>query len=390
MTTPEARYSRYQALQRYVGWSDEDAHLVWSYARPLDAHLGPLVDDFYAELDRHHEARKVITAGPAQIARLKGSLVGWLRGLLSGPYDSAYVEGRLRVGWRHVEIGLDQVYTNVAMSRLRAGLVGALGEVGPADRTGFVAAVRSLNKLLDLDLALIEDAYQTEHLARRERDGRLAAIGQMGGGVAHELRNPLNVIRTSVYFLLNARDPSPEKRHEHLRRIDEQVSHSDRIITALSNYAKMPVPAMRPLDLRRCAEEAAAERPPPAGVRLAFDWPKALTPALADPDQLRIVLSNLIRNAVDAMPGGGSLTLSARQEGPHVELSVTDTGVGIASDQLTRIMEPLYTTKAKGLGLGLALARAILDKNRGALRVASVPREGTTFTVRLTAAPTEE
>lgn len=387
--TPDDRFRRYQDLQRYVGWTDEDSRRIRDVAGPLGARLGALVDDFYAELERHPAARKVITGGAAQIARLKGSLVAWLRELLSGPYDSDYVERRLRVGWRHVEIGLDQVYTNVALSRLRSGLVAALGEVGPADRDELIATVRALNKLLDLDLAKIEDAYQAEYLARQQRADRLAAIGQVGSGVAHELRNPLNVIKTSVYYLLNARNPPPDKRDEHLRRVEQQVLLADRVITTLSNYAKMPLPDLKPVDVRRCAEEAVAESALPAGVKPAYDWPADLPPALADADQLRIVLSNLVRNARDAMPQGGMLTLSARVRDGGVDLAVADTGVGIAADQLARVMEPLYTTKAKGLGLGLALARAILEKNRGSLHVASRPGAGTTFTVRLTAAKEE-
>jgi signal transduction histidine kinase len=246
-----------------------------------------------------------------------------------------------------------------------------------------VATIRSLNKLLDLDLTKIEDAYQAEYLARQQRAERLATIGQVGSGVAHELRNPLNNITTSSYYLLNAKNPTPEKRAEHLRRIHQQVRIADRVITALSNYAKMPVPDLRPTDVRRVAEEAVTENDLPASILVVYDWSANLPPTLADPDQLRIVLSNLVRNARDAMPSGGTLTLSGRGGG-SVEVTVTDTGIGMSSDQLARITEPLFTTKAKGLGLGLTLARAILEKNRGSLHVTSHPGEGTTFTVRLT------
>jgi signal transduction histidine kinase len=384
--TPDDRFRRYQDLQRYVGWTEDDARNVRSVAGLLDPYLGPLVDDFYEEIERHPDARKVITGGAAQIQRLKGTLLAWLRELLNGPYDRNYVERRWRVGWRHVEIGLDQVYTNVALSRLRRGLLDALGRVWPGDLRDSIPTRRSLNILLDLDLAIIEDAYQAEHLDRRNRAERLAAIGQVGGGVAHELRNPLNVIKTSVYFLLNARNPSPEKTAEHLRRIERHVVLADGVITALSNFARMPVPDLKPVPVRRVVEEAAELNPPPDTVRVAHDWPDDLPPVLADPDQLRIVFANLVRNAREAMPQGGTLTLAGRRADDHVEVTVADTGVGIPAEHLTRVMEPLYTTKARGLGLGLALARAILEKNRGALTATSRPGEGTTFTVRLLAA----
>lgn len=382
--TPDDRYRRYQDLQRYVGWTDADADAVRSAAARLDPHLGALVDDFYAEVERHPDARRVITGGDGQIARLKGTLLAWLRELLAGPYDQGYVERRWRVGWRHVEIGLDQVYTNAALARLRRGLTDALDrEGGP----GAAAARRALHARFDLDLAIIEDAYQAEYLARAQRAERMAAIGQVGGGVAHELRNPLNVIKTSVYYLLNARAPSPEKAAEHLRRIERHVALADGVITALSNFARMPVPDLQPVAARRVAEEAVEADPPPAAVRVAWDWPADLPPVLADPDQLRIVFANLVRNAREAMPAGGTLTLAGRPAGAgRVEVAVSDTGVGIPPEHLPRVMEPLYTTKARGIGLGLALARAIVEKNRGTLAAASRPGEGTTFTVRLTAA----
>jgi two-component system, NtrC family, sensor kinase len=381
----DEQFRRYQDLQRYVGWTERDAASVQSVAALLDPHLGSLVDDFYAEIELHPEARKVITGGAAQIERLKGSLVAWLRQLLAGPYDQHYVARRWRVGWRHVEIGLDQVYTNVALSRLRKGLLRVMSEAWTGDLKEMLRIRQSLNTLLDLDLAIIEDAYQAEHLARRQRIERMAAIGQVGGGVAHELRNPLNVIKTSVYFLLNARNTTPEKTAEHLGRIERHVTLADGVITALSNFARMPQPDSKPIDVRRIVEEAIESNPLPRNVRVIHDWPADLPAVLADADQLRIVFSNLIRNAHEAMMEGGTLTLRGRRTESGVEVSVVDTGTGISEEHMSRIMEPLYTTKARGLGLGLALARAIVEKNQGNLRAASVLGQGSEFTVRLTA-----
>ena len=166
---PDDVYCRYQELQRYVGWTEEDALRAGSVAALLEPHLVPLIDDFYAEIERHPEARKVITGGAAQIERLRGTLINWVRELLSGRYDRDYVARRWRVGWRHVEIGLDQVYTNVALSRLRSGLLRSLDENWRGDLREGIAIRRSLNTLLDLDLAIIEDAYQSEYLNRQQR-----------------------------------------------------------------------------------------------------------------------------------------------------------------------------------------------------------------------------
>jgi signal transduction histidine kinase len=387
---PDEIYERYQELQAYVGWTEDDAQRVQSVAALLDPFLRGLVDDFYEEIDRHPRARQVITGGQAQIERLKGTLRGWLRDLLAGPYDRSYVHRRWQVGWRHVEIGLDQVYTNVALARLRKGLLRRLEDNWPGASQQLLATRQSINTLLDLDLAIIEDAYQTEYLARQQRDERLAAIGQVAGGVAHELRNPLNVVKTSVYYLLNARNPTPEKKAEHLQRIERHVVLADSVITALSNFAKLPMPNLRPFPVEHCLREALEVNPLPNTIQVVVECPPALPPVVADFDQMRIVFGNLIRNAREAMSEGGRLSVTAHADDAHLEIAITDTGVGIAPELLRHITEPLISTKAKGLGLGLAIARSILEKNKGSLRVASQLKQGSTFTVRLPALPPKE
>jgi signal transduction histidine kinase len=384
--SPDDLFARYQELQRYVGWTDEDARYVASVAPRLQAYLRPLIDDFYEEIDRHTGARKVITGGQAQIERLKGTLRGWLEDLLRGPYDADYVARRWRVGLKHVEIGLDQVYTNVALSRLRRGLLTALEQTLSTQDPAFLKGRRSLNTLLDLDLAIIEDAYQSEYTARQQRAERLAAIGQVAGGIAHELRNPLNVVKTSIYYLLNARNPNPAKTAEHLQRIERHVTLADNVITALSNFARMPIPNLRPGPIEPCLRQVLEINALPESIQVTVDCPASLPPVLADLDQLGIVFGNLIRNAREAMPRGGALSLVGRQVDDSVEVAVADSGAGIPPENLKRIMEPLYSTKARGLGLGLAIARSILEKNRGTLRVTSELCKGTIFTVRLAAA----
>lgn len=379
-------YRRYQELQQYVGWTDADAQRVKSVGPGLIPTFEALIDDFYAEIEHHPEASKVITGGQEQIARLKQTLHKWLHELFSGQYDREYVERRWRVGHRHVDIGLNQVYTNAALSRLRSGLLKAIEERWNGTTEDLLACRRSLNTLLDLDLAIIEDAYQTEYQRRQTSAERLATIGKVAGGIAHELRNPLNVVKTSVYFLLNAKNADEEKKRSHLERIERQVGVADGVITALNDFARLPVPQIEPIPVAACLRDAIEINLPPQNIDVQWNIPSHELAMLGDRSQLSIVLGNLIRNARDAMLDGGVLRLSANMDGKMVVITIQDTGKGIPLEQIQHIFEPLYSTKAKGIGLGLSISRDIIERHHGMLTVASEPDVGSTFTLRLPAA----
>lgn len=380
-------YERYQELRRYVDWTPEDSLRVQAIGPLIAPHFGTLVEDFYAEIEEHEEARKVITGGAEQIARLKTTLHHWLTDLFFGCYDREYVERRWRVGFRHVEIGLNQVYTNAALSRLRRGMLTILESQWTGSISELLAVRGSLNSLLDLDLAIIEDAYQTEFQRRQSATERLATIGKVAGGVAHELRNPLNVVKTSVYYLVNAKNPPAEKVLAHLERIERQVGVADRVITALNDFARLPLPQMDRMEVGACLKEVLEVTPLPGNVTVEWSIAAPSPTVLGDHAQLQIVFANLIRNARDAMPEGGILRLAAHLDGDQVEIAIQDSGVGIPPENLPRILEPLYSTKAKGIGLGLSIAHGILSRHQGTMHVASEPGKGSTFTIRLPSAP---
>lgn len=380
-------FERYQDLQLYVGWTVADGERVRAIAPLVEGSFVALIDDFYEEIDRHPDARKVITGGQEQVQRLKGTLRNWLKELVTGTYDEEYVERRWRVGMRHVEIGLEQIYTNTALSRLRQGLLQKLTSSWPGAADELHATILSLNRLLDLDLAIIEDAYHYEYERRRQQSDRLATIGQVAGGIAHELRNPLNVIKTSVYYLLHAKQPTPEKRAEHMERIERQVTVADGVITALNDFSRLPIPSLQRMPLEPCLRDVVESSALSENIEIHFDIPSQVPDVLGDTAQLKIVFGNLIRNARDAMPNGGRLDLAARKcDGDEVEITVSDSGVGIKPEDLERVMEPLYSTKARGIGLGLAVTRAIVEKHQGRLRVSSELGRGSRFTVNLAAA----
>jgi PAS domain S-box-containing protein len=240
-----------------------------------------------------------------------------------------------------------------------------------------------------------------ERLIRQEK---LAVLGQLAGGVSHELRNPLGAIKNAAYFLNMAlEDPDPDVR-ETLRIVRREVTRSERIVSDLLDFARAKPPTRRRVDPNAVVQAVLSRIAVPEHIEVVSHLGEGLPIIEADPGQLERVISNLIRNAVQSMPDGGRLTVASEQcsvsseqfsdkavfadDGSlttdnWIQITVTDTGVGISEDNLERIFEPLFTTRAKGIGLGLAIVRSLVERHEGTVRVESQVDEGSTFTVRL-------
>jgi signal transduction histidine kinase len=229
-----------------------------------------------------------------------------------------------------------------------------------------------------------EDLHQAqERLIRQEK---LATLGQLAAGLAHELRTPLGVIKNSVYYLnLVMEEPAPTL-GEMLTILDQEVDHAEAIIRALLDFASSETPVFLELDLNIFLERFLSKYDLPGWVDLVTDWDQDVPLISADATQLERVFENLIRNAVQAMPEGGLLTVAteAIQDG-QVLVTVDDTGVGIPAEQLEQIFEPLFSTKTTGIGLGLSLAANLVAAHGGHIEVESEgqPGKGTTFKVYL-------
>jgi len=213
------------------------------------------------------------------------------------------------------------------------------------------------------------------------RAERLASIGQLAATVAHELRNPLNVIKVAHYAL--ARGCSPEREARHLDAIARQVGAASRIISDLLDFARESPPRIESVDLARLAQQVLADRDVPPTVHAVVECDGPIPPVHADRMQIAQVLSNIIENALQMMPDGGSLVVRCFGEAGRAGVSVRDTGPGIPDEVRARIFEPLFTTRTKGTGLGLAVARRIVEAHGGEIRVESTPGSGATFTLLL-------
>jgi signal transduction histidine kinase len=230
----------------------------------------------------------------------------------------------------------------------------------------------------------IENAYtfRVLHEAQEElvRKEKLATLGQLAGGVGHELRNPLGVIKNSVYYL-NMVLPDDEKVRKHLGILDREVANSNRIVTELLDFARVKAPVREASDLVAIVQMALERLPLPDAVTVRRELDESGPPALVDAQQVGQILLNFLLNAVQAMPDGGSVTVSVGQDEGTVFAAVEDTGVGIPPENLPKIFQPLFTTKAKGIGLGLALARDLAEANNGQITVKSTVAQGSRFAV---------
>ena len=220
------------------------------------------------------------------------------------------------------------------------------------------------------------------------RSERLAAIGQLAGGVGHELRNPLGAIKNAVYYirgkLAKSEMAGKEPRIlEFLDIMDDEIDGSNRIINDLLGFSRVGKPAVTPTLVRKIIADAMARVPVPENVEVNENFGPDSTEIAVDSEQIQQVLVNVINNAVQAMPEGGRLTIGTREKNDFLELDVIDTGSGIADEAKGKIFEPLFTTKAKGIGLGLAVSKSIIDRHSGQIEAESVAGKGTTFTIRL-------
>jgi len=224
----------------------------------------------------------------------------------------------------------------------------------------------------------------TERLSRQDR---LAALGQLSGSMSHELRTPLATIGASAHFLSGKLKDSDENVREHLERIETTVQRAGRIIQVFLDLTQARVPKVERIDVRAIAADAAASCDIPATVKVAFDLPEHEVPVDADHDHLQAAFRNILDNSVEAMHGEGRLTVSVRRAPDgRAEVSFTDTGTGIEPECLSRIFEPLFSTKPKGIGLGLAIAQTLVGKHGGTIEARSAPGAGATMTIRLPSA----
>ena len=317
----------------------------------------------------------------ASLVLVLGVLIGWL------------VSRRITRPLRDLTAAADAITAGDYSRRVRIARSDELGRLGFAFAV-MSSEVRSLRENLerkvddrtrDLNATLEQLRDAQDALVRKEK---LAMLGQLSSGVGHELRNPLGVMTNAVYYLKTVLATAPPNVHEYLDILQQQVTLSEKIVSDLLDFARQKPPQRTPTSLVEVTNEQIARLGLTNGVRIETGMPSALPRVLADPVQVGQIVLNLLTNAVQAVGKNGTVHVRADAVGDRVRLDVEDSGPGIAAENMERIFEPLFTTKARGIGLGLAVSRTLARANAGDLTAtnAGVPGRGARFRLTLQAA----
>ncbi len=274
--------------------------------------------------------------------------------------------------------------------------IGAITEHDPVSgRIRVVGIVNDISRRKEAEMAL--EAYFTkleEQVAERTRAleeaqqeliarEKLATLGQLAGSVGHELRNPLGVISNAVYILQANLSLENEKAREYAQMIAGQVHRANKIISDLLNFAREPGASRSRIAVPDLVTRVLTDFPPPDDVTVKTRLSGDLPPVLADRQHMEQVLANLVSNAYQAMPQGGMLLVNASLKKNQVHIAVKDSGTGISPQDLPRLFTPLFTTKARGIGLGLATSKKLAEASGGRIEVKSESGKGSTFTLVL-------
>jgi len=258
--------------------------------------------------------------------------------------------------------------------------------------------IQRLNEALEakIEQRTRELSDAQEELLRREK---LNMLGIVAANVGNELRNPLGVMNNAVYYLSTLLADADEPVREYLEIIGMEIEGSRRVLSDFIDFFRATPPRAKEVPVDELISQSLAVCDLPGNVTVSVEIPEAL-PVRVDPSQMRQVFRNLITNAVQAMPEGGTLRIGARrvpgtqaqETGPgesdleatgSVAISVADSGPGIPPEHLEKVFQPLFSTKARGIGLGLSICKSVTESNGGGIELESEPGKGTCFTVKL-------
>ncbi len=323
--------------------------------------------------------------------------------LLIGTSQRSYVELKRHIGASALLVGGAGIVLAILLSSWAAARV--TRPVEQLARAAQEVAAGNWDTRVEVpgddELAQLAESFNrmtSELLSHRERlvqAERVAAWRELARRLAHELKNPLFPLQLTVENLVRAREQSPQQFdevfHESAQTLLAEISNLKGIIGRFSEFSKMPQPQLQTIQvneiLRGVAQlyQAQFQAPGREPITCKVELEDTLEPIAADPDLLHRAVSNLVLNAMDAMPQGGTLTLRSRRDDGKAIIEVSDTGTGLTREECERIFTPYYTSKQHGTGLGLAIVQSVVSDHHGRITVQSEPGRGTTFVIELPA-----
>lgn len=249
------------------------------------------------------------------------------------------------------------------------------------------AEIRTLNEALESKVQVRNQqllAAQDE-LVRKEK---LALLGQVADTVGHELRNPLGVMNNAVYYLQAVLSDADETTREYLGIIKDEIADAERIVSDLLDAVRTKMPHPEKVEVGELMQQVLRKCDVPPSVTVHLDIPETLPAIRVDPVQMRQVFWNLVTNGVEAMPDGGELKIRADEDqaANTITVRIMDNGSGIAQEHQANLFQPMFTTKARRVGLGLVVVKNLTQANGGSVGVESIPGKGSEFVVTLPSA----
>ena len=372
--------------RRFLAIDDEVRVLVARHSDALVREIDFVVSRFYERIRRHPAMLDRFPGGEAQLARQEVALRDWLHLLLTRPPEEVD-DVHVRVGRTHLGAGINEDLMISGFGWIRDDMLAVARRIEIPDEGERWRLAAALQRLLDYNLMLMLESYSARFRERAIQLDRLALIGRFAATVNHELRNPLGVIGTSSFLLRRSLEASGgnAKAIAHLDKIDRNLERSDSIISGLLRLLRIERPLREKVTLPRLFEEVAEVVPSEGRGLVEFRDAGEDEYGIFDPVQIGQVLLNLIANAREALEEeSGRVVVAGRGDRVAIELEVRDDGPGIPDDRRERIFEPLFTTKSFGTGLGLTLARSIVDAHGGSLTlVDGLDERGVGFLVRI-------
>ena len=274
-------------------------------------------------------------------------------------------------------------YIEIFLFLLLGGVTGVLSQMERSQRLRYEDALVKLDESHRKLKEQTDILFQTEEQLRRA--DRLSALGELSAGMAHEIRNPLGSIKGAVEILKDDYAPEDAK-YEFIQILLKETDRLNSILQEFLSFAKPKQPEFQRADLNDSVESVltlTSQQARKAGVRIEKYLDPGIGEQSLDAGLLKQAMLNLILNAIQAMPGGGVLSVETRRQAGAIEIRIADTGTGIPEENRKKLFSPFFTTRKNGTGLGLAITYRIIENHHGRIDVASEPGKGTTFTIKI-------